>query len=152
MLRQVSKSSKRKQKRGVLFPWPVRAFGKIFYAIDKNIVALDMNTGDVVWTMESGNEFFPALEISGSTIIAGHGKQFVFRKDKTPYVFALSCDTGEVIWKYPLPAELKSHMSVDDESIFLVGRSFKNDNVILDQLVYIDTRTGKEQGQLFCKR
>lgn len=115
---------------------PAYAYDKIFVAArDGEIAALSLESGDVIWSVDLGEE--KAALLSGGLTLA-YDKVFV--GSETGILYALNAETGELIWKTNVSGELLSK-PLADENIIIVNTS-------RGELAAFNAETGDEKWRI----
>ncbi len=105
---------------------------------DKTLLALDAETGKVVWTKSPASSFNPPAIVDGTVYIslAGTGQNGV--------VMALDAKTGKAIWQVTTDAYLQGGPTVVNGVVFLGGQANSGPNGTYPGVLYaLDGKTGK---------
>jgi outer membrane protein assembly factor BamB len=79
---------------------------------DKNIYCFDKNSGQKLWSFNTGNRVEASPVIAGKKIIAAN-----MRGD----LFLLNLSDGQVVWKYELGSAIVSNPGVSDNKIVVAA-------------------------------
>lgn len=112
------------QVSGRIFASALQVDDRIFVGTGNNsFVALDANTGNLIWEVTTGNAIW-------SRPIFVDGTVFFSSLDKN--VYALSADNGELIWSRTLPGASAGSPLYNEETNLLYLGSFSGDLIALD--------------------
>jgi len=110
-----------------VFSSPAVAEGVLYVgSSDRNLYALDVNSGELLWKFETGNTVFSSPAVA-------EGVLYIGSSDKSLY--ALNANSGELLWKFETGADLSSSPAVA-EGIVYIGSSDRN-------LYALNTNSGK---------
>ncbi len=79
-----------------------------FTAGTGELVALDVNTGNVLWDKQ-----FPALDVGGATVV----NDLVFTATYDGMIYAFNATTGDQVWTYQAPGAINSWPSISGDTL-----------------------------------
>jgi eukaryotic-like serine/threonine-protein kinase len=107
---------------------PVFDAGRIYASLPPNLVALDAQSGDLLWEVESSAGYFAFPAAANGMVYAGSG-------DRRLYAF--NAETGEIAWSFEAQGDAWSTPLVTDDTLY-IGNS--------DHYLYaLDSATGRQR-------
>ena len=102
--------------------WLIIENNKVFIALE-NIFALDLKTGEKLWTfVDKGEKFYPrGLTVGDSNLFLTVNKGENLRDLPPGFIYALNKNTGEFLWKYKTQAGISHSLPLFAENKVFVG-------------------------------
>jgi outer membrane protein assembly factor BamB len=88
----------------------------MYLGLDKYIVALDLNSLEIIWELETGDDVQSSPAKAGSVIYAG---------SNDGSLYAVDADTGELKWKFETGGPITSSPAVVDGVVYVGSRDGK---------------------------
>ena len=115
---------------------PALVDGRVYVGTgDHRVVALDAETGEIVWEREVTGPVDSSVAVAGDQLKAGHVNVFVGLRDAR--VLALDADTGDLRWEYRASGPIHGSPVVDRGELYVGSDDFG--------IYALDAMTGEER-------